>query len=571
MQVLVCHAEQSSDLVAPEFGYTDNDATTPQPSNQTLFKRFVVSAANPIASKAAYTVLKNGGNAIDAMVTVQTVLGLVEPQSSGLGGGSFLVYYNAKDKSLTTFDGRETAPIQANEQLFIVGDEPMKFFDAVVGGRSVGTPGTVKLLWDTHQRFGNTSWSDLLSPAIKLADKGFLVSPRMANAISNDRFLQTHPETKQYFYPSGEALKQGSTLKNPKYRETLQALAKHGGDFFYDSFISQSIVNTVQNSSSKGLLTHEDFTRYKVLERKAVCGDYRQYEVCGMGPPSSGAITVAQILGILQSFDLSSSGPKSALSWNLISEASRLAFADRGMYIADPDFSSLPKGLLAEQYLSRRAQLIIPNKATDKITAGQPDQTVLSKYQVGISPEQNSTTHFVIVDLEGNIVSMTSSIENGFGSRLMSNGFLLNNQLTDFSFRAKESNGKLIANRVAPQKRPRSSMAPTILLKDGKPFLALGSPGGSRIINYVSNAIIGVVDWGLTLQQSFDQPHIINRFGTMDLEEGSAATSYIDEFESMGYNTSVRNLNSGLQGVLFTAEGMVGAADKRREGLSLGE
>jgi len=570
------HAQQASDEYAPESGQAIPHQRSSTPAQlgvgPQLATEFIVSAANPLASKAAFDVLKTGGNAIDAMVTLQTVLSLVEPQSSGLGGGSFLLYYDAKTQKLTTFDARETAPLKAPLDLFMQDKEtPMSFFDAVVGGRAVGTPGTVKLLWNLHHRLGSLQWPNLLLPAIKLAQQGFIVSPRMANAVAKDKYLMRDPTTRLYFYPNGKVIEAGDVLKNPELVRTLNALAEHGGDYFYNSFISQSIIDKVQGHSNKGYLSQEDFSQYKVIEREAVCAPYRKYDVCGMGPPSSGAITVSQTLGILENFEISKYDPLKAPAWNLIAEASRLAFSDRGLYIADPDYVSIPKGLLSKTYLAKRAQLIQPNKAAKEFSPGQPSPMVTTRFEQGRSPEQDSTSHFVIVDREGNIVSMTSSIENGFGSRLMTNGFLLNNQLTDFSFTAADKNGKQIANRVEAGKRPRSSMAPTIVFENNKPYIALGSPGGSRIINYISNALIAVIDWKLSLQQAFDLPHITNRFGTMSLEADTHASRLETKFQAMGYKTSVRNLNSGLQGVLFSKKGMVGAADKRREGLVLGK
>ena len=574
------NAQQTTDEYAPESGdsinagnhtkslqlNTLNTIGTTKPA-----KQFIVSSANPLASQTAYDVLNNGGNAIDAMVAIQTVLGLVEPQSSGLGGGAFLVYYDAKEQSISTYDGRETAPIKAPDDLFMTKDStPMQFFDAVVGGRSVGTPGTVKLLWEIHKTHGSKLWSELLSPAIALANQGFIVSPRLANAIKNDETRLTSDKTSsKYFFPKGQALLGGETLRNPEYANTLSLLSKHGGDYFYQSEISQAIVSKVQSASNPGYLSQVDFHQYMIKERKPSCSLYRQFEICGMGPPSSGAITVNQTLGILSNFNLANRSPDKAETWQLIAEASRLSFADRGLYIADPDYVQLPKGLLAPEYLKQRAALIKAGKALEKIKAGTPDHHLAKQFSLGRSPEQASTSHFVIVDKAGNIVSMTSTIENGFGSRLMVKGFLLNNELTDFSFKSKQ-NGKFIANRVEPSKRPRSSMAPTIVLKDKKPYLALGSPGGSSIIPYVANALIAILDWEMPIQKAFDLPHIINRFGKMELEARTSATKHIQAFSDMGYQVTKKGLNSGLHGVLFTPQGMLGAADKRREGLVLG-
>ncbi|KZZ31606.1 MULTISPECIES: gamma-glutamyltransferase [unclassified Oleiphilus] len=578
------HCQQVSDLFAPEQGQADNKqlkTQTIRPASDLIksryAKEFMVVSAHPEASKAAYKVLEQGGNAIDAMVTVQTVLGLVEPQSSGLGGGAFLVYYDSQNNKLTTFDGRETAPLDAHSELFLKEDaQPMAFFDAVVGGRSVGTPGTVKLLAEVHKKYGKKKWLSLLSPAIQLAGNGFNVGPRLANAVKRDeKYLSSDDSAYQYFFPDGRAIQAGQQLKNPAYKNTLVALAKHGGDYFYNSDISQTIVDKVKQASNPGFLSQKDFSDYKVIERQAVCSPYKTYEVCGMGPPSSGATSIAQILGILEPFGLSQRSSNSAETWQLIADASRLAFADRGQYIADPAFVDWPKAMLNKHYLRSRSKLITPGTALQGVSPGVPDAKFYAAYQAGKSIEVPSTSHFVIVDKDKNIVSMTSTIENGFGSRLMVNGFLLNNELTDFSFRAHHK-GKLVANRVEPGKRPRSSMAPTIVFKKDtnglkQPYVALGSPGGSRIINYVANSLIAILDWEKTPQEAFDQAHIVNRFGVMDIEANSSAEKLKDVFEGMGYQTKVKDLNSGLHGVIFTEQGLLGGADKRREGLVLGK
>lgn len=566
MSSLSISAQQVTDEVAPETG------TIKQVKQSVIAKHYIAVTAHPLASQAAYDVLKQGGNAIDAMVTVQTVLGLVEPQSSGLGGGAFLVYYDAKSKRLTTFDGRETAPLKAPNDLFLAKDKtPLAFFDAVVGGRSVGTPGTVKLLWDTHQKYGYLEWRELLSPAQSLATKGFKVSPRLANAIEADSTrLLSDKTAADYFLPNGQALKTGQSLKNPAYAKTLALLSDKGGDYFYHSKFSTAMSNKVQHASNSGYLSTQDFEQYKIIERSPSCSRYRQYNICGMGPPSSGAITVNQTLGLLENKNINEMSADKAKTWHIISEASRLAFADRGLYIADPDFVNIPSGLLSKSYLQSRAKLINERFASKTIEPGQPPAKITYQFDQGRSPEQDSTSHFVIVDREGNIVSMTSTIENGFGSRLMVNGFLLNNELTDFSF-APTKNGHQIANSVEAGKRPRSSMAPTIVFKNEQPYLAIGSPGGSRIINYVTNSLIALLDWNYPLQEALDMPHIVNRFGTMDVEKNSKATALANDFKTLGYKVSERDLNSGLHAVMFTENGMIGAADNRREGLALGD
>ncbi|QIA63188.1 gamma-glutamyltransferase [Vibrio astriarenae] len=557
-----------------------SDSVAPEATSQVVTKKavmtnkYMVAAAHPEAVKAGYEVLKRGGTAVDAMVAVQTVLGLVEPQSSGIGGGGFVVYFDAESKQLTTFDGRETAPLAARPELFQdKNGKPLKFFDAVVGGRSVATPGTVKLLEAMHQQYGKEKWSELFVPAINLATDGFTVSERMAASIARDqKYLARYPETKQYFMDkNGAPLQEGHLLENGAYANTLKAIAEGGADAFYYGEIAKAIVNKVNSvEDNPGVLALEDFATYKVIERDVVCAPYHQYEVCGMGPPSSGALTVGQTLGMLEHFDIAAMGPYSAKAWQIIGDASRLAFADRGRYIADTDYVPMPSGLLDQDYLKQRAELITEGKALSQVSAGMPrwEQSIAQADDQSI--ELPSTTHIVIADQYGNVLSKTSTVENGFGSRLMSNGFILNNELTDFSF-ASHSNGYPIANRVEPGKRPRSSMAPTIVMKEGKPYMAIGSPGGSQIIGYVLKTLIAHIDWKLDIQQAIDYPNMVNRFGTFDIEINTTATDLISELEKMGFETNVRDLNSGLHGIVFEESQMIGGADPRREGIVLGD
>ncbi|MCV6609935.1 MAG: gamma-glutamyltransferase family protein, partial [Amphritea sp.] len=375
-----------------------------------------------------------------------------------------------------------------------------------------------------------------------------------------------------FFTASGEPLAQGTLLKNPEYATTLATLANQGADAFYRGQIAQDIVNKVGSiEDNPGLLSLNDFTSYRIKERAPVCAPYRQYDICGMGPPSSGALTVGQILGIASHFDLTSMGPDSAEAWQIIGDASRLAFADRGRYMADSDYVPMPAGLLDKEYLAERAKLITQGKALTSVTPGEPRWEKASLAQADDqSIELPSTTHFAIVDREGNIVSITSTIENGFGSRVISNGFLLNNELTDFSF-ASHKNGYPIANRLELGKRPRSSMAPTIVMKDDQPYLAIGSPGGSRIIGYVATSLIAHLDWGMELQQAINLPHLLNRFGTYDLEKGTEAERFKAPLEAMGYTVNIRDLNSGIQGILLHNDKLIGAADPRREGIVMGD
>ncbi|MBR9789542.1 MAG: gamma-glutamyltransferase [Vibrionaceae bacterium] len=561
-------ANQATDAVAPE------QSTGVEQKQLVKAKNYMVTAANPIATQAGADVLEQGGNAIDAMVAVQLMLGLVEPQSSGIGGGAFLVYWDSDRQKLTTFDGRETAPLAATPQLCQDDKgQPLQFYDAVVGGRSVGTPGTVKLLWDTHQQYGKLDWKKLIQPVIKLAKQGFTVSPRLASLIENDsERLSRFPATKAYFFnPDGSPKAAGTVLQNPQYAQTLTAIAEKGAIAFYQGDIAQDIINTVQNArGNPGVLAQSDFDTYQIKQRDPVCVAYQSYDVCGMGPPSSGALTVGQILAISEQYDLKGWGVENAKSWQIIADASRLAFADRGKYMADQDYVPMPTaGLLDIDYLKQRAELIKVGKALPEVAAGNPPWSHAINLSMDESIELPSTSHFNIVDRQGNVVSMTTTIENAFGSRLMVRGFLLNNELTDFSFRTHQD-GIPIANRLEPGKRPRSSMAPTIMLKDGKPYMAIGSPGGSRIIGYVAQTIIAHTQWDMDIQQAINQPRLLNRFGTLDIEQGTEAIHLQPELEKIGFTTEVRDLNSGLHAIRITEDGLEGAADPRREGVAIG-
>ncbi|MEE9375078.1 MAG: gamma-glutamyltransferase [Rhizobiaceae bacterium] len=570
--------------VNPAFSQTATDAIAPEITTAVTVKnngkpvsgkKWMVSIANPHAALAARMILKGGGNAIDAAITAQFVLGLVEPQSSGLGGGAFLVYFDAKTKEIVTLDGRETAPLAATPQLFQnQKGEPLKFFDAVVGGRSVGTPGTPALLWEMHTRWGATPWQKLIMPALLMSERGFIVSQRLAALVKkNAKTLSYHPATAAYFLPNSTPIMQGQLLQNNDYANTLRSL--HDSNSvkpFYHGSIAKSIVATVREFiPNSGVLSSTDLSSYRIKQRPPVCGTYRSHQVCGMGPPSSGALTVGQILGMLQPFDLKSLGPKSPTSWRLIGDASRLAFADRGRYMADSDYVPMPtKGLLKPSYLRTRSSLLQADKALETIAPGKPEWDHAQLQADDEAIELPSTTHFSIVDQDGNAVSMTSTIENGFGSRLMVGGFLLNNELTDFSFRTHRD-GYPIANRIEPGKRPRSSMAPTIVLKNKKPVLIIGSPGGSRIIGYVAKTIIAHLDWEMDIQKAISLPHLVNRFGTYDLEAGTQAEALKPELEALGYTVRVLDLNSGLHGIAIKPDHLEGGADPRREGIVLAE
>ncbi|MGM0561088.1 MAG: gamma-glutamyltransferase [Pseudomonadota bacterium] len=539
---------------------------------------YMVSAADPRAVEAGVAMLEAGGSAVDALVAVQLMLGLVEPQSSGLGGGAFLVHYDNETERLTTLEGRETAPATADGTLFLDDQEqPLPFWEAVVGGRSVGTPGTPALMQAAHDRWGRLPWADLFTPVLDKAGNGFAVGPRLAGMLEGGTAerLRSYPTARDYFFPDGKALKEGQIRDNPALAETLSILARDGADAFYRGRIAEDIVATVQDvEDNPGLLSLADLTSYEVKERPPVCHPYRSYRVCGMGPPSSGALTVGQILGLLEHFNLAGLDPMTARPWHLFAEASKLAFADRNRYIADSDFVAVPiKGLLDPSYLTARAQLISQDKALEP-----PAQPGNPPWRQGPRPgrdgsrELPGTSHVSIVDGEGNVASMTTTIESAFGSQLMTGGFLLNNELTDFSFEPEDEAGRPIANRVEPGKRPRSSMAPTILFgADGNPVLAVGSPGGVRIIPYVAQAIMGFVDWGLDAQQITRLAHVSNMNGTTWLEAETPAADWQQELEDLGHEVEVSAHTSGLQTIVLSPDGLFGGADPRRDGTAGGQ
>ncbi len=576
------YAQQAADAIAPEAaGSGPFESHSPAVMESLAAKaagkpvaaaNWMVAAANPHAVQAGADVLAAGGTAADALVAVQVMLGLVEPQSSGLGGGAFLVWYDAATGQVTTIDGRETAPLASTPQLFQDdAGSPLKFFDAVVGGRSVGTPGTPALLAEVHARWGSRDWASLLEPAITLASDGFSVSPRLAQLVHGDaERLASSGVTAEYFMPGGVAVKAGDTLVNAPYAMTLRTLADEGVGAFYAGDLARSIVATVQGAEGNpGVLSEIDLAIYRVKERPAVCAPYRAHEVCGMGPPSSGALAVGQILGMLEGYDLSA-GPSDINVRRLMGDAARLAFADRGRYVADSDYVPVPVlGLLDPSYLAGRGALLAGDDALPEVAPGNPafDHALIWADDEAI--ELPSTSHISIVDAAGNVASMTTTIENGFGSRLMVGGFLLNNELTDFSFRSQRD-GVPIANRVEPGKRPRSSMSPTIVMKDGAPVLAVGSPGGSRIIGYTTQAIIAMLDWGMDAQQAAGLAHAVNRFGTYDVEAGTEAEALADGLAALGYETNARGLTSGLH-LIAIGDGLQGGADPRREGIALGE
>ena len=559
-------------LVFASIGAAHADEPRPGPARA---ERTMVAAANPHAAEAGLTILHAGGSAVDAAIAMQMVLNVVEPQSSGIGGGAFLLHYDKGLAEVRAYDGRETAPAAATPDLFL--DEtgaPLGFYDAVVGGRSVGVPGLVAMLEMAHRAHGNLPWRKLFAPAIRLAEAGFPVSHRLNALAERDDFLRQFPESRALFYLwYGKAKPVGATFTNPALAETLQRIAQGGAAAFYRGEIAHDIVTAVRTvRANRGRLVEADLAAYRAKERAPVCAPYRRWRVCGMPPPTSGGLTTLAILGILSHFDLARVESGSAEAVHLISEASRLAYADRALYIADSDFADVPiTGLLDPGYLAERARLIDPRRSKGRAQPGALPLRKSERPAVAPSLEGASTTHLSVIDAAGNAVTMTSSIESAFGSRLMTRGFLLNNQLTDFSF-VPELDGVAVANRVEPGKRPRSSMAPTLVFDEaGDLVMVIGSPGGSRIITYVVKTIVAVLDWQLDIQAAIALPHHTNRNGATDLEEGTGLVALQAQLTARGHEVKVRPLTSGLHGIVVTPQGLEGGADPRREGIALGD
>lgn len=569
-------AGQQSDKINPEsFDIkTEKFMKLKNGGKPVIAKKWMVVTANQQASNVAAKILSKGGTAVDAMISAQLALGLVEPESSGLGGGAFLVYFDNFNNKITTLDGRETAPLNVDEKMFQDSNgEPIKFFDAVIGGKSVGTPGIPALFETAHKKWGQIKWSVLFEDVIGLAENGFVVSNKLSSSIQkNQKSLSQFKRTRDYFLPNNKPLKAGVIINNKNYAKTLKVLAKHGASYFYQGIIGNEIIDTVQNAKiNPGVLDKKDLLNYNVIEREPACILYRNYNVCGMGPPSSGAITINQILGMIEHFDISELGPDNPKTWKIIGDASRLAFADRSVYIADEDFINVPKyHLTNKNYLQKRAKKLNSQKKIKNIKPGNFEDKFSNDFTDDISIELPSTSHISIVDIYGNALSMTTTIENSFGSRLMTNGgFLLNNELTDFSFKTFNNN-KRIANSIQPGKRPRSSMAPTIILKDNKPIYILGSPGGSNIIGYVLNAIISMIDWKQDAQKAASTAHAINKFGTYYLEKNTYLIKLEKSLRNMNFDVKFKNFSSGLN-IIHIDKILYGGSDHRREGVAIGQ
>ncbi|MBE0622066.1 MAG: gamma-glutamyltransferase [Burkholderiales bacterium] len=542
------------------------------PKNGIDAKHFLLAAAHPLAVEAGYEVLQHSGTAIDAAVAVQMVLNLVEPQSSGIGGGAFILHYSAAEAKLRAYDGRETAPAAARADRFIGADgRPLEFLNAVVGGKSIGTPGVLRALELAHAKYGKLPWAELFQPAIRLAAEGFPLSPRLHKLLTLVRLTGRDRAMRRMYYLDDDTPKPvGTLLKNPALADTLRKIAAQGAKAFYEGETAHDIASTVSNAPNPGDLSTDDLAHYRAREREPVCAPYRQWKVCGMPPPSSGGVTVLQVLGMLERLAPQSLTKDPVRAAHLVTEAERLAFADRGRYLADADFVPVPvAGLLAPEYLARRAALVRPDHALGHALPGTPPGALALADDA--SPELPSTSHISIVDAAGNAVSMTSSIEFAFGSQQMVHGFLLNNQLTDFSFVA-EQDGKPVANRVEPGKRPRSSMAPTMVFdRDGALVLMLGSAGGSAIINHVVKTLVGVLDWKLDIQQAIDLPNFGNRNGPTELERDTAAEDWAGPLRAMGHEVRMIDMTSGVHAIQRTRDGWRGGADPRREGVAMGD
>jgi gamma-glutamyltranspeptidase / glutathione hydrolase len=568
--LVACAPVRAQPATAPE-----PELATPRSEKRLVSaSRFMVVAANPLAARAGYEILERGGSAVDAAIAAELVLNLVEPQSSGIGGGAFLLHFAARDGSLEAYDGRETAPAAARPERFLGADgKTLQWPDAVVSGKSVGVPGLLRMLELAHRKRGKLPWLELFDPAIRLAESGFPISPRLHALVSADRYLALDDNARRYFYlPDGTAKPAGTLLKNPELAAVLRRVAAEGTGAFYRGEIARDIAAAVRTRKrSPGDLTEEDLAAYAAEEREPLCGRYRGYRVCGVPPPSSGGFAVLQILGILEHFDLRALKPGSVQAVHLFAEAGRLAYADRNLYIADPAFVAAPLAALLEpRYLDSRAKLIDPKRSMGRARAGDPAR-VAAQFGIAEPIELPSTTHLSVVDAEGNAVALTASVEAAFGNRQMVRGFLLNNELTDFSWEPEE-NGKPVANRVEGGKRPRSSIAPTMVFDEkGKLVLVIGSPGGHSIINYVAETIVNVLDWGMDIQQAVAAPHMGSRNGPTDLERGTALERLAPELERMGHSVRIRDEASGLHGIMRTPGGWAGGADPRREGVAVGE
>lgn len=530
----------------------------------------VTSSADPRVTDAGMEMLRQGGSAADAAMAMMLALTVVEPQSSGIGGGGFLLYRDTASGTLSTINGRETAPAAATPERFVGPDgKPLPFWQAFQGGRSVGVPGNIALMAETHKKWGKLPWATLFKPAIRLSQKGFVVNKTLESRLSSIRPLwSSFSGARDIYWVNGKPVTAGATLKNPKLATTLKTIAKKGPNAFYAGPIAAEIVGAVTGSQlNPGDMTMTDLAQYRAKEQNAVCAPYRVYVVCGMAPPSSGATTVLQILGTLERFDLTKAGKDNAKSWYLIGQAMQLAYADREKYLADDAFVDVPvAGLLDPEYIKQRSALIDPDKARTDYPAGKPAGA--APRTAALSSEVAGTTHFTAVDRKGNIANMTSTIEGPFGSQIVAGGFFLNNELTDFTF-APEKDGAPVANRVVGGKRPLSSMAPTVVFdRDGRAVLALGSAGGKRIIMHVTKTLIGVLDFGLPLDQAIALPNIYFGGGQLEVEQDTFLGNMTGDLAKFGQKVRASDLGSKVNGAQYRDGQWSGAADPRSEGTS---
>ena len=532
--------------------------------------KYMAATAHPLASQAALDILRRGGSALDAAVAAQMMLGLVEPQSSGIGGGALILYWDAANKQLHAYDGRETAPAAAKPDRFLTPDgKPMGFPQAVLSGKSVGVPGAVAALDVAHKAHGRLAWADLLAPAIAQAEQGFNVTPRLHKLLENDPALRSDAAARALFYPDGQALAVGALFRNPDYAQSLRLIANQGAAALQRGPLAEAMLAKLQARGSD--MTAADLAGYQPKQRPELCGAFRLYRICGFGPPSSGGIAVLQILGILEALEPAPAAGFSMADIHRFSEAGRLAFADRDLYVADSDFVSVPvAGLIDKGYLAERAKLVRLDASLGKAEAGQPPGRRGALPGLWPQPDLPGTSQVSIIDGRGNALSMTTTIESAFGARMLVAGFLLNNQLTDFSF-MPEVEGRAVANRVEPGKRPRSSMSPTLVFDaQGQVIMALGSPGGSMIINYVAQSLFTILDRGFSPQQAAAQPHFGNRNGPTELEIG-ADPAWAEALQKLGHRVQSLEMTSGLHIVMRAGNRLLGGVDPRREGVALGD
>lgn len=534
-------------------------------------ENFMVSTLDKRASDAGAKMLKSGGHAIDATIAAQMVLNVVEPQSSGIGGGAFLLYHDKKNNKSIYYNGREIAPKKSHDKIFIKDDgSVMSFHEAVNGGLSVGTPGLLKILSQTHKKYGKLKWKALFDPAIKLAKEGFPMDNKIRTILKDVKYLKNNPELKKlYFNQDGTIKKNGEIIYNKDLAKTLSIIAKKGIKPFYEGNIAKNIVTKVQNSDNPGYLSLKDLKNYKSKQGELICSYYHSYKICSMLPPSSGGITLLQILSILEKFNLKFLSPTSPKTIHLIAEATKLAYQDRNKYIADNKNTPLKK-LLNKEYLRKRSDLIEPNKIISELKPG--NLKISNNYYINQNAfEANSTTHISVIDKDGNAISMTSSIEYLFGSNLIVDGFMLNNQMTDFSFQPK-INGKKAINRVKPYAQPRSSMTPTFVF-DEKDNLTLivGSPGGPRIIQYVAKTIIAYIDWKMDIDKAIALPNFIAINNNLELEKGTYLEKVSKDLQEIGHNVKIKNISSGITAISIKGDKIYGAADYRRNGGATGQ